>query len=85
MISASSPNLSYTTIWFNFGFFSVANTAKRAFLIWLSVVMFGNQVTLLSAVGTITVIAGVFMYIKAQEYDDRLSSINLIQRKVRAI
>ncbi|XP_068905035.1 solute carrier family 35 member E2A-like isoform X1 [Tenebrio molitor] len=64
---------------------SVANTAKRAFLIWLSVVMFGNQVTVLSAVGTITVIAGVFMYIKAQEYDDRLSSVNLIQRKVRAI
>lgn len=66
-------------------FYSVANTAKRAFLIWLSVVMFGNQVTVLSAVGTITVIAGVFMYIKAQEYDDRLSSVNLIQRKVRAI
>lgn len=63
----------------------MANTAKRAFLIWLSVVMFGNQVTLLSAVGTITVIAGVFMYIKAQEYDDRISSINIIQRKVRAI
>ncbi|KAJ3655324.1 hypothetical protein Zmor_014459 [Zophobas morio] len=64
---------------------SVANTAKRAFLIWLSVIMFGNEVTLLSAVGTITVIAGVFMYIKAQEYDDKLSSVNLIQRKVRAI
>ncbi|RZC39436.1 TPT and/or UAA domain containing protein [Asbolus verrucosus] len=64
---------------------SVANTAKRAFLIWLSIIMFGNQVTVLSAAGTITVIAGVFMYIKAQEYDDRLSSVNLIQRKVRAI
>lgn len=64
---------------------SVANTAKRAFLIWLSVLMFGNPVTLLSGMGTFTVIAGVFMYIKAQEYDDRLNSANLIQRKVRAI
>lgn len=65
--------------------FSVANTAKRALLIWLSVLMFGNPVTLLSGMGTITVIVGVLMYIKAQEYDDRLSSANLIQRKVRAI
>ncbi|CAG9836731.1 unnamed protein product [Diabrotica balteata] len=65
---------------------SVANTAKRAFLIWLSVVMFGNPVTLLSGLGTITVIIGVLMYIKAQEYDnqDRLAS-NAVHRKVRAI
>lgn len=47
--------------------------------------MFGNQVTILSAAGTITVIVGVFMYIKAQEYDDKLSSANLLKRKVRAI
>ncbi|KAJ8958860.1 hypothetical protein NQ318_019627 [Aromia moschata] len=65
---------------------SVANTAKRAFLIWLSIVMFGNPVTVLSGLGTITVIAGVFLYIKAQEYDnDRISSANLMHRKVRAI
>lgn len=65
---------------------SVANTAKRAFLIWLSVLMFGNPVTLLSGLGTFIVIAGVFLYIKAQQYDDRMSSANLIQRrKVRAI
>ncbi|XP_018579038.1 solute carrier family 35 member E2-like [Anoplophora glabripennis] len=65
---------------------SVANTAKRAFLIWLSILMFGNPVTMLSGLGTITVIAGVFLYIKAQEYDnDRLSSANLMHRKVRAI
>ncbi|KAJ8926720.1 hypothetical protein NQ314_020836 [Rhamnusium bicolor] len=65
---------------------SVANTAKRAFLIWLSVLMFGNPITILSGLGTITVIAGVFLYIKAQEYDnDRLSSANLMHRKVRAI
>ncbi|CAG9859582.1 unnamed protein product [Phyllotreta striolata] len=66
---------------------SVANTAKRAFLIWLSVVMFGNPVTLLSGLGTITVIVGVLLYIKAQEYDnnDKLASVVLVNKKVRAI
>jgi hypothetical protein len=49
--------------------YSVANTAKRAFLIWLSVLMFGNPVTLLSGLGTCTVIVGVLLYNKAQEYD----------------
>jgi len=48
---------------------SVANTAKRAFLIWLSVVMFENPVTLLSGLGTCIVIIGVLMYNKAQEID----------------
>nr|CAH7749243.1 unnamed protein product [Callosobruchus chinensis] len=65
---------------------SVANTAKRAFLIWLSIIMFGNPVTILSGLGTVTVIAGVFLYIKAQEYDnDRLVSANLLHRKVTNI
>ncbi|XP_021930523.1 solute carrier family 35 member E2B-like isoform X2 [Zootermopsis nevadensis] len=48
---------------------SVANTAKRAFLIWLSVLLFGNPVTLLSGLGTCMVIVGVLLYNKAQEYD----------------
>ncbi|KAK4879767.1 hypothetical protein RN001_007913 [Aquatica leii] len=64
---------------------SVANTAKRAFLIWLSVLMFGNSVTLLSGVGTAVVIIGVLLYIKAQEYDDKTHTANLMLRKVRAI
>ncbi|KAF5288956.1 hypothetical protein FQA39_LY03835 [Lamprigera yunnana] len=64
---------------------SVANTAKRAFLIWLSVLMFGNSVTLLSGVGTSIVIVGVLLYIKAQEYDDQTHVANLMLRKVRAI
>lgn len=68
---------------------SVANTAKRAFLIWASVVMFSNPVTPLSAFGTIVVILGVLLYIKAQQYDQNtaagLASANLMQRKVRAI
>lgn len=63
---------------------SVANTTKRAFLIWLSVLMFGNSVTLLSGIGTTIVIIGVLLYIKAQEYDDKMYTANLI-RKVRAI
>ena len=41
---------------------SVANTLKRALLIWLSIIYFGNPVTPLSAVGTIICIGGVFAY-----------------------
>ena len=37
---------------------SVANTGKRAFLIWTSVLLFGNEITLLSGIGTVVVIAG---------------------------
>ncbi|XP_049944589.1 solute carrier family 35 member E2A-like isoform X1 [Schistocerca serialis cubense] len=50
---------------------SVANTVKRAFLIWLSVLLFGNAVTMLSGLGTATVIAGVLLYNKAQDIDRR--------------
>ncbi len=50
-------------------FSSVANTAKRALLIWLSVILFGNEVTPLSAAGTVVVIAGVILYNKAREFD----------------
>ena len=46
---------------------SVANTAKRAFLIWLSVIIFGNPVTTLSWFGTAFVISGVFLYNKARD------------------
>ncbi|XP_064611452.1 solute carrier family 35 member E2A-like [Liolophura sinensis] len=48
---------------------SVANTVKRAFLIWFSVILFGNPVTVLSGLGTITVTVGVLLYTKAKEYD----------------
>uniref|UniRef100_A0A1B6C9V1 Sugar phosphate transporter domain-containing protein n=1 Tax=Clastoptera arizonana TaxID=38151 RepID=A0A1B6C9V1_9HEMI len=48
---------------------SVANTAKRAFLIWLSVILFGNSVTILSGLGTCVVIIGVLLYNRAQEID----------------
>ncbi|XP_045162518.2 solute carrier family 35 member E2A-like [Mercenaria mercenaria] len=65
---------------------SVANTVKRAFLIWLSVIVFGNPVTFLSGLGTITVTIGVLCYTKAKEYDGarlalKLSSDSEIQVK----
>jgi len=46
---------------------SVANTVKRALLIWASVMAFGNTVTLLSASGTLLVIIGVFLYNEAKK------------------
>lgn len=52
--------------------FSVSNTVKRAVLIWLSVLVFGNQVTALGAVGTIMVTCGVFLYQKAKNHQKRL-------------
>lgn len=47
----------------------MANTAKRAILIWLSVLVFGNDVTLMSAAGTAMVLVGVLLYNKAREYE----------------
>ncbi|EDQ91266.1 uncharacterized protein MONBRDRAFT_14978 [Monosiga brevicollis MX1] len=41
---------------------SVANTVKRAMLIWLSILYFGNPITVASAIGMATVILGVFAY-----------------------
>ncbi|KAF0314307.1 Solute carrier family 35 member E2B [Amphibalanus amphitrite] len=49
--------------------YSVANTLKRALLIWFSVVIFGNPVTVLSAVGTAIVLVGVLCYNRAQQYE----------------
>lgn len=47
----------------------MANTVKRAFLIWMSVILFGNSITLLSGLGTIIVIAGVVIYNKVKQYE----------------
>ena len=46
---------------------SVANTLKRALLIWLSILYFGNPVTLMSALGTAVCISGVFAYNYARQ------------------
>ena len=50
---------------------SVANTGKRAFLIWTSVLLFGNEVTFLSGLGTAVVILGVLLYNVALGVDAR--------------
>ncbi|CAG2163576.1 unnamed protein product [Oppiella nova] len=53
---------------------SVANTAKRAFLIWLSVIIFGNPVTTQSWIGTAIVISGVFIYNKTRQLSSTKST-----------
>jgi len=45
---------------------------KRALLIWLSVLVFGNEITVLSAVGTVMVTCGVFLYQKAKNHQKQL-------------
>jgi len=48
---------------------SVANTLKRALLIWLSILYFGNPVSFMSALGTAICISGVFAYNYARRLD----------------
>merc|ERR1712141_961356 len=45
---------------------SVVNTLKRAVLIWVSVIIFKNPITLFSGMGTIIVVTGVLMYQKVK-------------------
>ncbi|KAK3565895.1 hypothetical protein QTP86_020305 [Hemibagrus guttatus] len=47
--------------------FSVASTVKHALSIWLSIIVFSNPITLLSAVGTVMVFVGVLLYNKAKQ------------------
>ncbi|XP_026224451.1 solute carrier family 35 member E2A [Anabas testudineus] len=47
--------------------FSVASTVKHALSVWLSVIVFSNQITILSATGTVFVFIGVFLYNKARQ------------------
>ena len=46
---------------------SVANTLKRALLIWVSVIIFKNHVTLYSGAGSCIVFIGVLLYNKARQ------------------
>ncbi|KAK7093487.1 solute carrier family 35 member E2A-like [Littorina saxatilis] len=62
---------------------SVANTVKRAFLIWISVLLFGNPVTFLSGLGTITVTIGVLLYTKAKQHDHNLMQVR--ERYVKGV
>ncbi|KAG7226916.1 hypothetical protein INR49_022211 [Caranx melampygus] len=51
--------------------FSVASTVKHALSVWLSVIVFSNQITILSATGTALVFVGVFLYNKARQIQRR--------------
>jgi len=51
--------------------FSVSNTVKRAGLIWFSVLVFGNEVTILGALGTFLVVFGVFLYQRARHMESQ--------------
>ena len=57
---------------------SVANTAKRALLILLSVILFGNQVTMWSAAGTVIVFVGVVLYNQAKVFENRGNTVIVI-------
>lgn len=47
--------------------FSVASTVKHALSIWLSIIVFSNPITAVSAVGTVLVFVGVLLYNKAKQ------------------
>lgn len=47
--------------------FSVASTVKHALSIWLSIIVFSNPITLVSAAGTVMVFLGVLLYNKAKQ------------------
>ena len=58
---------------------SVANTGKRAALIWSSVLVFEIEITALSGLGTAVVIAGVLLYNMATEVDATNKARQLVQ------
>ncbi|CAL9703603.1 unnamed protein product [Knipowitschia caucasica] len=49
--------------------FSVASTVKHALSVWLSVIVFSNHVTVLSAAGTALVFCGVSLYTLARRLE----------------
>jgi solute carrier family 35, member E2 len=46
--------------------YSVSNTVKRALLIWVSIVVFGNAVTMGAWIGTAFMLAGILLYNQAK-------------------
>ncbi|CAF2612439.1 unnamed protein product [Rotaria sp. Silwood2] len=55
---------------------SVANTIKRALLIWLSIIIFHNPVTFLSGAGTFIVIFGVIIYNEGRDVEKKPGILN---------
>lgn len=45
----------------------MASTVKHALSIWLSIIVFSNPITAVSAVGTVLVFVGVLLYNKAKQ------------------
>ena len=50
---------------------SVASTVKHALSVWMSVIVFSNNITILNAAGTVFVFIGVFFYNKARQIQRR--------------
>lgn len=67
-VSAQQPTGPGATCTTPFLSCSVASTVKHALSIWLSIIIFGNKITSLSAVGTVLVMAGVLLYNKARQH-----------------
>lgn len=53
---------------------SVVNTLKRALLIWISVLVFGNQVTLGAGMGTVVCLLGALWYNFARQQQNQPNS-----------
>ena len=49
----------------------MVNVVKRAFMIWGSVLVFGNPVTMLGSLGTVIVFVGVLLYNQARKYEQK--------------
>ena len=66
----------------SFYYFSVSNTVKRAGLIWFSILVFGNKVTLLNLFGTVLVVAGVFLYQRARMMEQYKRDQMIVEEKL---
>ncbi|KAM4571189.1 solute carrier family 35 member E2A [Fundulus diaphanus] len=65
--------------------FSVASTVKHALSVWLSVIVFSNQITLLSAIGTVVVFIGVCLYNKARQIQRQTLQAMAAEQSNRAL
>lgn len=65
--------------------FSVSSTAKRVVSIWFSVLLFGNKITIFSAVGTILVVIGVALYQRARHGEFKERTTRLAEKEMKKI
>lgn len=64
---------------------SVSSTAKRVVSIWFSVLLFGNKITIFSAVGTILVVIGVALYQRARHGEFKERTTRLAEKEMKKI